>query len=120
MTDLLEKVLVPILIPVIPLVSLYIITFLKTKIRILDQNYYTLKLEEIIETSVLSIQQTYVDALKNKGVFTKEAQTKAFNDAKESVLSQLEGQFQEVVSKMYVDYNKYIEDRIEALVKVNK
>lgn len=120
MLELLEKFLTPILVPVIPLVALYIVTFLKTKIAVLEQNYYTFKLNELIETSVLAIQQTYVDKLKEKGAFTKDAQTQAFNAAKEKVLNQLEGEFEEIIARIYTDYNQYIDDKIEALVRLNK
>lgn len=121
--EFLEMVLVAILIPALPLLGRYIQLWFKARIEALqrhmeleEENYYLRQLEDFVMTSVLAVQQTYVEALKQENAFTKEAQKEAVLKAKAKVQTQLTSRGREVLRKAQGDYLTYIEDQIEKLV----
>ena len=121
--EMLDVVLKAILIPLLPLLGLWAKTWINEQvISIKDKNereyfnYHLDKANELIITSVKDIKGVYVDLLKKEDAFTKERQVEAFNLAKEKVMAQLTLDAKEVLEKTYVDYQKFIESKIEELV----
>jgi len=80
--------------PLILVVGKYIITFFDIKTKQLKENVknekmkkYLEKAEDAVETAVIAITQTYVEAFKKGNLFTEVEQTKAFNDAKSKAIA---------------------------------
>lgn len=75
---------------------------------------------EAVTTAVTYTSQTYVDALKKKGIFDTQAQTEALQKSKDKALSLLSESAKDVLASIYGDLNSYLETMIEAQVRVQK
>lgn len=77
-------------------------------------------LNETISTTVIAVNQTYVDSLKEQDIFTEEAQQKAFNKVLETVKSSLTEDAVIYLNEAIGDLDSYIKNKIEEQVKINK
>lgn len=77
-------------------------------------------LENIVSNTVVAANQTYVDELKEKGGFTKEAQEEIFNGVKERVLDQLNANTKDLLDATIENVDIFINDLIEKEVRKNK
>lgn len=77
-------------------------------------------LNNTITNAVLATTQTYVDALKGKNAFDKEAQQKAFDMTYEAVMNVLTDEAKKYLTAAVGDLNIYITSQIEATVKMTK
>lgn len=82
--------------------------------------FYIEEANEIVFQAVETLFQTYVDDLKKKGQFTKEAQQEAFNRAKDITLQLLSAEAKEILIEIYGDLDLWIKTKIEQAVKQNK
>ena len=119
--QLLEIVLVPIL----TVITGFIVTFLKAKsqevmasIKSEKLRKYILMLEDIVCNAVTATNQTYVETLKKEGRFDAEAQQIAFDTTKKAVLLMLTEEAKTVLQEAYADLSDYINTLIEAQVNV--
>ena len=78
------------------------------------------RVENIVKQTVILINQTYVDALKEEGLFDKEAQKAAFEMCKEKVLAMLNDEAIVAIAETFGDYEEWIRTLIEAYVRENK
>lgn len=95
--------------------------YLKSK----AENSPTLKekieiIENIIESSVIYINQTFVDILKENDDFDNNEKYEAFNKAKKLILSQLSTDLLKVIKDIYGDVDCYIDTMIESNVNKHK
>lgn len=125
--DLLQDVLKVCVIPLLGLLTGYVIKWLKAKEEeVLDQidndvaDRYVALLFETITDCVRATTQTYVDALKKENAFTPEAQKEAFNMTYKAVMSILTDDVKEYLSLIYGDLTVFITNKIEAEVKAQK
>ena len=81
---------------------------------------YIEMLTKTITDCVIATNQTYVDALKNKNAFDKEAQIEAFRITYESVLNILSEDAKEYLKQALGDFEGYVIQKIEAEVNANK
>lgn len=123
-TEMLDVALKAILIPLLPLLGLWLRTWVTTQIESAKAknereyfNYHLDKVNELIYTIVTDVEQTYVRVLEEEDLFNKEAQLDALNLAKEKIATQLTVQAREVLEKTYVDYEAYIQSKIEEIVE---
>ncbi len=75
---------------------------------------------EAVTTAVTYTSQTYVDALKKKGIFDTAAQVEALQKAKDKTLALLSESAKDVLASIYGDLNSYLETMIEAQVRMQK
>lgn len=116
-----------VLIPLLGIVTKYFIQFINLKIDewktkkddALYQKYLTM-LNETIVNAVTTTNQTYVNALKEKGQFDAAAQAEAFNKTYQSVVAVLGEEAQKYLSSAIGDLNEYIRTSIERQVSVEK
>lgn len=73
-----------------------------------------------ITNAVLATTQTYVEALKGKNAFDKEAQQKAFDMTYTAVMSVLTEEAKKYLATAVGDLNLYVTNQIEATVKMTK
>ena len=78
------------------------------------------RVEDIVNKTVILVNQTYVDALKEEGLFDKEAQKAAFEMCKEKVLAMLNDEAIVAIAETFGDYEEWIRTLIEAYVRENK
>lgn len=73
-----------------------------------------------ITNAVLATTQTYVEALKGKNAFDKEAQQKAFDMTYNAVMSVLTDEAKKYLAEAVCDLQLYVTNQIEATVKMTK
>jgi len=73
-----------------------------------------------ISACVTATNQTYVEALKEKNMFDKEAQEEAFRRTFEAVQEILSDEARRYLDEIYSDLNEYIIHQIEANVHYHK
>lgn len=124
---LLYQVLEVCVIPLLGLLTAYVIKFINTKSAELQTKVendtadkYIAMLDSTICACVIATTQTYVDALKKDNAFTKEAQIEAFNLTFNAVMSVLTDEAKKYLTNIYGDLNAYITNKIEAEVQINK
>lgn len=105
----------------------YLLTYVNKKKQALQQDInndlvtkYTNMLEQTIIDCVTATNQTYVEALKKEGAFTKEAQREAFSRTLNNVMSILTEDCYEYLATITSDVDKYIANKIEAEVNFAK
>lgn len=81
---------------------------------------YLMDVADAISTAVTYTSQTYVDALKASGNFTKENQEEALKKAVEQAERLLTAEARSFLEKAYGDLNAYLVSKIEAEVRVQK
>ena len=127
----LEQYITPIfeicILPLLGILTKMLIDFLQTKKQEAKQKTenaiaqkYIDMLTNTITSCVIATNQTYVETLKKKGEFTKEAQKEAFNKTYESVVGILSTECKIYLENAFGDLQTYITTQIEAVVQENK
>ena len=105
----------------------YLLTYINKKKQALQQDInnelvtkYTDLIEQTIIDCVTATNQTYVEALKKEGAFTKEAQREAFSRTLNDIMSILTEDCYEYLTTITSDVDKYIANKIEAEVNFAK
>lgn len=124
---ILQEIFVVCVIPLLGILTKYLVSYIEVqKQNIKDKNNneltnkYIELLAQTIETCVIATNQTYVEALKKKNAFTKEAQIEAFRQTKEAVLAILTKEGEAYLTEVYGDLDTYITNQIQACVNMNK
>lgn len=98
----------------------YAIKWIKAKTK----NETLLKLiergENLVQNCVEYTSQTFVNALKQEGKFTKAEAEIAFNMSKDRILSLMTEELQAAIEECFGDVNLWIETQIEMVVLQNK
>lgn len=124
---LLNQIFTLCIVPLLGILTAFLIQFinvkkeeLKTKTNNELAHKYLDMLSETIETCVIATNQTYVDALKDKNAFDKEAQATAFQMTYDAVSAIISNEAKVYVASIVGDLQKYITEQIEAAVNMNK
>ena len=127
MKDIITSIFEMIIIPLLSLVSIYIIKWVNTKTNILkeesDNAYvdkYLTMLDKTITSTVIAVNQTYVDELKKLGTFDAAAQKIAFQKVFDIVTNSLSKEAEYYLNEVITDLNVYITNKIEETVKLQK
>lgn len=125
--QILEMLFQLVILPIIPLLTLYIKKLIESKIDEIQTksknntfDRYLQIAEEGIVKAVMTVSQTYVDSLKKEGKFDKEAQIKAFNMAKEEFEKIISSEVKDFLNEVTTDYDTWIKASIESLIKESK
>lgn len=112
---------------ILPLLTLYVITYLKVKIKDLTTDIEDVQLRNYVNDAVdvmaqvvEEVNQTFVDSLKNSGKFTQEAAIEAKNLAIEKCKQLISENSEQAITILYNDYEAYLNSKIEELVRQNK
>lgn len=115
------------LLPLIGILCTYGIFFLRKRVSEIQTEVnnetftkYSDMLIDIIETCVITTNQTYVNVLKEQGNFGKEEQEIAFQKTYEAVKNLITVEMSEALSEIYKDLDFYITQKIEETVNVIK
>ena len=124
---ILQQVFELCIIPLLGIITVYIVQFIKTKTKELNSNNSNEVLSKYIEMlsnticeCVIATNQTYVDSLKKQGKFDAEAQKKAFEMTYNAVIGILSEEAKVYLASVYGDLTAYITNMIEAEVNKNK
>lgn len=127
MSEILTNALVDIAIAVLIALGGAAIAFIKSKISAINAtsdntiaNNVRWEVAEAVEDAVLAVNQTFVDELKGKDLFDKEAQAEAFERALEGTIDALSRETIDFINNTYGDINIWLVDKIEAAVSRNK
>ena len=122
--EIIKDVLYILITTAVPVLVTYLCKFLYEKWSGIKANIENEKiaitLEQVISMVLDCVEktnQTYVDELKKKGEFTKEASEEAFKMCKETVLVMLSEDAKKIIAMIYGDIDMYLDTLIEATVK---
>ena len=125
--ELLEKIFELCVIPLLGILTAYVVAFIKAKITQLTEkskndtlDKYLIMLGDTVSRCVTATNQTYVDALKAQGAFDGEAQEKAFKMTLEAVKNIMGEEAIKYLNEACGDLTTYIANMIEAEVKFQK
>ena len=127
LNELLIQITRMVIIPLLIALSAYAVKWINARaeeIKANTKNEYTQKyiemLNNTITSTVIAINQTYVDALKEKNAFDKDAQEEAFNRVYNMVKETLTEEANKYLNEAIEDLNTYITIKIEEAVRENK
>ncbi len=116
-----------VIIPLLAVLTSYAVKWINAKAKELkaftDNSYahkYIDMLQDTIVKTVIAVNQTYVDALKQQNAFDKAAQEEAFKRVYESVMLSLTEDAYDYLNSVIGDLQEYITTQIEAAVKEHK
>ena len=116
-----------VLAPLIIAISSFLIAFLKQQTAKLQEKIQDEKIkrllgiaESVVSQSVLTVSQTYVDALKEDGSFGKDEQEKAFEMSRDKIYKLLTADTIQVVQENYGDVEEWITTKIEETINKSK
>lgn len=122
-----QEILYLIITGIVPLLITYGIIFLKVKIKEQEKKLendqlikYIDAATDAISKAVLTVSQTYVDTLKKEGKFDAEAQKTAKQMAIDKAKTLITAESKAAIETLYTDFEAYLNDAIESLVKENK
>ena len=125
--DLLKQVFEVCVIPLLGILTAYVIKWISLKSADLTEKIdndmldkYIRMLDKTITDCVIATNQTYVETLKKEGSFDKDAQKIAFEKTYNSVVLILSEDAKEYLEESFSDLQKYITEKIEAEVAQNK
>lgn len=98
----------------------YLFTLLRKKIKDEKIERIINRVENIVSKTVILVNQTYVDALKDADMFDSEEQKAAFEMCKEKVLAMLNEESIKAIAETFGDFDEWIRTLIEAYVRENK
>ena len=127
MKDILTNALYDVAITIIIALGGAAIAYLRTKISSINKNSSNelanrirWEVESAVEDAVMAVNQTFVEELKKKNLFDKEAQEEAFDRALDGTLKALSQSTVEFINNTYGDITIWLKDKIEAAVNRNK
>lgn len=125
--QLLQDLLYLVLTAAIPLCLKFLYSWVTTIVEEKAQNMDNAQLKEYINSAVqavmkavMSTYQTYVDSLKKQNLFDTDAQKEAFEMAKNAAMLMITEDVKAAVETVYGDFDAWIDNTIEQLVKANK
>ena len=125
--ELLYKVFELCVIPLLGVVSVYLVQLIKAKSAEFTAksdnellNKYITMATNTISDCVMATNQTYVESLKAQGQFDSEAQKRAFQITYESVIKILSNDAKDYLTGAYGDLSAFLTTKIEAEVNLNK
>ena len=130
MTEFIQNILYIIITCAGAMVMKYVMDFINEKIDILQTekeikdnellNQYIDMVQQIVYDVVLNVTQTYVESLKSSKAFDEEAQIKAKEMAMTTAKSLISYEAKRAIIDAYGDFDLYISNVIESIVKQTK
>lgn len=125
--ELLQTLLYTVITTILPIITAYIISFLKAKrdekLQDINNEYIRNTLKDamdIILDTVDTISQTFVDDLKKDGKFDKDKQKEALEKAINQAKKLMSEEVISLIIEKYNDLDEWIRTQIEAYIKKSK
>jgi hypothetical protein len=126
-SEMISMAITVVVIPILGIIAKYIVMLLKSKVTELEHNIHNDTLnkylnlaEDAIETAVISVNQTFVDAMKKQGTFDHNAMEKSFHIAKNKALAVMGASAVSALKDVYKDMDVWLDNKIEFYVKQSK
>ncbi len=129
-SEVLNYVLYVVLTVILPVVATYVVNLIKTKIRESNIIAEATKNEDIsnlikdalsdVMDAVLYTNQTFVDALKEKGEFSEEAWEEAKTKTYNAALLTISEESKKAITEIYGSFDKWLRLKIESSVNMAK
>ena len=126
----LNEVLYIVITTILPIITAYAVNFIKVKIKestVVAEATNSEHMSNIVKDAlsdvmdaVLYVNQVYVDTLKQKGEFTKEAQDEAFNRAYVEAMNMISDGTKAVITELYGSFDNWLKLKIETSVHMAK
>ena len=120
---ILQQIFEVCIVPLLGILTAFLVQYIKSKtqeIAASTDSELSIKYNKLISDTIISCviatNQTYVDSLKNKDVFTKEAQQEAFIKTRDAVVDILNEDSKKYISESFGDVEKYLTVQIEAII----
>ncbi|MCD7805666.1 MAG: hypothetical protein LUH03_11105 [Oscillospiraceae bacterium] len=127
MQEFLTTLLTAVITAAIPIITAFAVKLIKNAADSAEANAdsvtvqtYIAEISSAITAAVSATSQTYVDALKSAGSFTKEAQTEALQKSLTACIAALSPAVQSFIEDVYGDITEYLTTKIEAEVRAQK
>lgn len=127
MSEFLQELFLAVVTAAVPTITAFIIVLIKrlgekaaTQTEDTKVQGYITEIANAISDAVAATNQTYVDALKSAGSFTKEAQAEAASKALAAAVAAISPAAQAFIAEVYGDLNEYLTTKIEAEVRSQK
>ena len=124
---LLQQIFEVCIVPLLGLLTAFLIQYINAKKVEISTNVdnkladkYINMLADTITKCVIATNQTYVDSLKDKEVFTVEAQKEAYQKTMDAVMAILSEEAKTYLTNTFGDLETYLQTQIEATVSANK
>ena len=124
---LLQQIFELCIVPLLGIITAYIIAFIKVKtaeLKTTNSNEILIKYLDMLSTTVvecvIATNQTYVNSLKGQNAFDEEAQKVAFQKTYDAVIAVLSDDAKEYLTHVYGDLTVFITNMIEAEVNRNR
>lgn len=121
MKEIMSEVLLAVITAVVPILTGYGVSLIKkasdhfvTKTNSRMMQDVLTEVSEAVRNGVSAVNQTYVNTLKEEGMFTKEAHKKAMDMALETSMSFISAETQAFLDDEYGEIIEYLKARIEA------
>ena len=118
--SIISVVITSVVLPLITLGGTKLIQLINQKIKDEKTRNLLTGLSTIVERSVRSVTQTYVDSLKKSGKFDQKAQQVALTLAKEEVLKELNQETKLFIETNYGSINDFVTTQIESTINLIK
>ncbi len=125
--EIFNAIITLIIVPILGIVSKFLITCLKCKVDELELrihnetlNKYIAMAEDAIETAVICVNQTFVEVMKKQGTFDEAAMAESFRMAKKKALIIMGDALKKVLEAAYGDIDAWLDSKIEFFVNRNK
>lgn len=93
-----------------------LIAFINAKLKDTKYAQYLTDAVDIVSRAVKNTYQTYVQSLKDKDMFTSEAQNEALKKAKDMAMSQLSDEIQNYITSNFGDVEQWLSSTIESVL----
>lgn len=127
MQEFLTTLLTAVITAAVPVVAAYLVSMIKkagenaaADTDDIKTQSYIKEITDAISDAVAATSQTYVDALKQAGKFTKEAQAEAAKKALTACLASISPAAQKFIEAAYGDITDYLTTKIVAEVRKQK
>ena len=124
---LLQQIFELCIIPLLGIITAYIVAFIKAKtaeLKTTNSNEILVKYLDMLSTTVvecvIATNQTYVNSLKGQNAFDEAAQKVAFQKTYDAVIAVLSDDAKEYLTHIYGDLTVFITNMIEAEVNRNR
>lgn len=123
MNEFLSNLLIAVITAAVPVLTTYGVKLIRKMAENIEDTRvqgYAVEISSAVCDAVSATSQTYVDSLKSKGEFTREAQKQAAQKALAVCVASLTPATKKFIEQAYGDLNSYLANKIEAEVRSQK
>lgn len=125
--EFIQEILYLVATGILPILTVYIVALLRVKVKNSTAEFENVQLQnyinaatDVIGSVVIEVNQTFTDSLKRSGQFTAENAAEAKQMAIDKCNQLISDKSKQAIEVMYNDFETYLNNQIEAMVRENK